>query len=125
VPGKSAVADNVENSKNVSTTQQVGTESSAKEEASEQLAPAPNTSRAAPSYDVEAYCAGVSAAVGGSYVIEKGCRDQERDALSKIRSRDIPTRVARYCNEVSEAVGGSYVIFNGCVDQELGAAAEL
>jgi hypothetical protein len=80
---------------------------------------------AAPSYDIEAYCATVSESVGGSYVIEKGCRDQEADALSKIRGRDIPSRVARYCGEVSEAVGGSYVIFNGCVDQELGAAAEL
>jgi hypothetical protein len=80
---------------------------------------------AAPSYDIEAYCATVSDAVGGSYVIEKGCRDQERDALAEIRGRDIPSRVARYCNEVAEAVGGSYVIFNGCVDQELGAAAEL
>lgn len=80
---------------------------------------------AAPSYDVEAYCVTVSEAVGGSYVIEKGCRDQERDALAEIRSREIPARVARYCGEVAEAVGGSYVIFNGCVDQELGAAAEL
>jgi hypothetical protein len=80
---------------------------------------------AAPSYDIQAYCATVSDAVGGSYVIEKGCRDQEQDALAEIRGREIPARVARYCDEVAEAVGGSYVIFNGCVDQELGAAAEL
>lgn len=78
-----------------------------------------------PSYDIEAYCRNVSASVGGSYVIEKGCRDQEQSALDSIRSRNVPERVSRYCDEVARSIGGSYVIFRGCVDQELGAAAEL
>lgn len=84
----------------------------------------PNTSFA-PSYDIVGYCVDVSNAVGGSYVIEKGCRDQEYEARDKSRKRDIPDRVSKYCDDVSRSVGGSYVIFNGCVDQELEAAGQL
>jgi hypothetical protein len=84
-----------------------------------------NASGSAPSYDTEAYCAQVSNAVGGSYVIEKGCRDEEFAALSTIRARNIPARVFQYCDQVAQSIGGSYVIFNGCVDQELSAAADL
>lgn len=79
----------------------------------------------APSYDIAGYCRQVGDAVGGSYVIEKGCRDQEQTALSTIRSRNIPSRIFRNCEQVGDAVGGSYVIFNGCVDQEIGAASTL
>lgn len=78
-----------------------------------------------PSYDVRGYCTTVSNTVGGSYMIQKGCQDQEYDALDKIRSRTIPAQVAKYCDQVGRAVGGSYMIFNGCVDQELNAASQL
>ena len=88
--------------------------------------PAPtNTAGRAPSYDSVAYCTQVGNAVGGSYVIERTCREQEGTALAQIRRLDMPDRVFNYCDQVANAVGGSYVIFKTCVEQELGAAAEL
>ena len=80
---------------------------------------------ATPSYNIAAYCSRVADAVGGSYVIEKSCRDEERNAMSEIMRRQIPARIRGYCDRVAKAVGGSYVIFSGCVDQELEAASSL
>ena len=78
-----------------------------------------------PSYDVAAHCQRVSQTTGGSYVIEKGCRDQEATAIRNIRARSIPERVWNFCNEVAGSTGGSYMIFDGCVDQELEAASSM
>lgn len=78
-----------------------------------------------PSYDIQSYCEQVSEVVGGSYVIEKGCRDQEAEALSKIRNQDVPDRVAKYCDGVGQVVGGSYMIYYGCLIQELDAARQM
>ncbi|HET9639705.1 MAG TPA: hypothetical protein VFP12_10895 [Allosphingosinicella sp.] len=52
--------------------------------AAEQPPRSPAPAGAAPSYDVQAYCETVSDAVGGSYVIEKGCRDQELGAAAEL-----------------------------------------
>jgi hypothetical protein len=87
--------------------------------------PAPVPGGDAPSYDIANYCRQVGDAVGGSYAIERGCRDQEMEAQGRIRGRTIPARVRTYCDQVARAVGGSYLIFNGCVDQELEAASAL
>lgn len=78
-----------------------------------------------PSYSISSYCAKVSQSVGGSYVIEKGCREQENAATTKIRARAIPQRVWSYCDKVANSIGGSYIIFDGCVDQEIGAANSM
>jgi hypothetical protein len=86
---------------------------------------APVSGGETPSYDVARYCRQVGDAVGGSSVIERGCRDQEQEAQARIRSRTIPARVRSYCDQVARAVGGSYMIFDGCLDQELEAASSL
>jgi len=52
-------------------------------------------------------------------MIEKGCRDEENQAIASIRAVNSPARVYFYCDQVARSVGGSYVIFDGCVDQEL------
>lgn len=78
-----------------------------------------------PAFDVAGYCGKVSASVGGSYMIEKGCRDQEYGARAWAAARSTPARVRRYCGEVAGSVGGSYSIYKGCIEQELGAAAAL
>lgn len=79
-----------------------------------------------PSYDTNGYCAEVAGVAGGSYVIERTCRQQEAEARGDIRRMSIPGRVYNYCDEVaSVGAGGSYVIFRTCVEQELGAAADL
>lgn len=49
----------------------------------------------------------------------------EEEALTAIKSRDIPARVHAYCTKIGQTAGGSYVIYNSCVDMELEAASEL
>lgn len=72
----------------------------------------------APAFDTKRYCKDVSAAVGGSYVIEKGCQDQESEALANVEARSVEGRIMNYCTEVAQAIGGSYVTLQGCIDQE-------
>ena len=86
-----------------------------------QAAPA----KAVPVYNIAAYCSQVANSVGGSYVIEKGCREQERQAMVHAANRAAPARARNYCDEVARAVGGSYVIYDGCIDQDLSAAASM
>ena len=75
------------------------------------------------SFDIEAYCARVAEAVGGSYQIEETCRQQEADAREAMRSTE--QRIATYCARVAEAVGGSYQVYNTCVDQEDAARGRI
>lgn len=79
----------------------------------------------AQTYDIEAYCAMVADAVGGSYTIEASCRQQEQRAKQTAQTRTIEPRIRRYCAQVGDAVGGSYQIFVSCVDQEERAKAGL
>lgn len=76
-----------------------------------------------PTFNIESYCAKVAEAAGGSYMIEKSCREMERDAATNIP--EAPQRVRSYCERVGDAVGGSYQIYATCIEQELGAAADL
>ena len=76
-------------------------------------------------YDINSYCRKVSEAVGGSYQIEKTCRDQEHQAQVKINSMSVPKRIKNYCKEVGQAVGGSYQIMQTCIQQEIKAKNSL
>ena len=76
-------------------------------------------------YDIESYCKSVSDAIGGSYQIEKTCRNQEYQAKKKIDSMSVPQRIENYCNEVGQAIGGSYQIKLTCIKQELKAKNSL
>jgi hypothetical protein len=74
-------------------------------------------------FDIDAYCARVADAGGGSYQIEEMCRQQEADAREAMRSTE--QRIATYCARVADAGGGSYQIYNMCVDQEEAAGARI
>jgi hypothetical protein len=78
-----------------------------------------------PTFDTQNYCRGVADAVGGSYEIELGCRNDEENAISELQQMDIPKRIARYCTGVGNAVGGSYEVFEGCINDELRARDQL
>lgn len=82
-------------------------------------------SLSANAFDINSYCRQVSDAVGGSYQIEKACREQEYEAQSKISSMSVPSRIKNYCTEVGQAVGGSYQIMEACIQQELQAKSSL
>lgn len=71
-----------------------------------------------PEYDVDAYCEQVAQTSGGSYMIEKGCRDQERAARRWLQKTQVSAKISDYCDQVASTTGGSYVIFKGCVQQE-------
>lgn len=83
------------------------------------------TSASVNAFDIDSYCRQVSDAVGGSYQIEKICRQQEYEAQSIINSISVPSRIKNYCTEVGEAVGGSYQIMEACIQQELQAKNSL
>ena len=76
-------------------------------------------------FDTNSYCRQVSDAVGGSYQIEKTCREQEHEAQSNINSMKVPSRIENYCKEVAQAIGGSYVIMETCIKQEIKAKNSL
>lgn len=76
-------------------------------------------------FDTEKYCKKISDAVGGSYVIEKTCRNRERDAHLSVKLMNVPPEIERYCTRIGEAVGGSYTIMQTCVKQEIAAKAGL
>lgn len=78
-----------------------------------------------PQYDIARYCRRMSDTVGGSYSVEKHCRDREYDARDAISQMDIPERVHSYCNGMAEVVGGSYLTYRTCADRELDAASQL
>ena len=76
-------------------------------------------------FNINEYCVKVSDAVGGSYQIEKACREQENVALTKINSMNVPEHIKNYCEQVGQAVGGSYQIMQTCIQQELEAKNSL
>ena len=76
-------------------------------------------------YDIKAYCRQVADAVGGSYQIEKTCREQEYQAQDRISRMQIPARIENYCRNVGQAVGGSYQIMETCIQQENEARRSL
>jgi len=78
-----------------------------------------------PQYDVARYCRRMSDTVGGSYSIEKNCREREEAAWDDIRQMDIPERIRSYCNSMAVVVGGSYLTYRTCADRELDAASQL
>jgi hypothetical protein len=83
------------------------------------------TTGLAETFDIATYCRKVGAAVGGSYQIELGCRQQEEAARTRLSRMQIPERIQSYCTQVAQAVGGSYQIMGGCVEQELEARRKL
>jgi hypothetical protein len=84
-----------------------------------------SSSAGAPAYDTASYCRQIGDTAGGSYVIERTCRQQEMEALSAIRRMSIPARIQNYCAQIGETAGGSYVIYKTCAEQELEAASSL
>lgn len=76
-------------------------------------------------FDIVAFCKKVSAASGGSYQIESGCREQEQAAKVAFLGREVAPSVETFCRNVAQAAGGSYQIMNGCIDQELEAKSKL
>lgn len=75
--------------------------------------------------DIGRYCKKVSESVGGSYMIEKGCHDNENNAKNKLSRMKISSRIFNYCKNVADVVGRSYVIMKGCVDMEMKAKGQL
>ena len=72
-----------------------------------------------PSLDIDAYCARVAEAVGGSYEIEKTCRDSEAEAKTALENREeVEARIMNYCERVARAIGGSYEILKTCIEGE-------
>lgn len=80
-----------------------------------------------PQYDIKASCHEIAEiGAGGSTVIERQCRQDEADALRRLKQMDIPTKTLRGCDEIASAGGGeSYVILEQCIKDELDAAADL
>ncbi len=71
-----------------------------------------------PEYDTEAYCAEVAEMAGGSYSLEKGCRDMESEARASLEGRVVEPRIMKYCDDVASMTGGSYSMLEGCIDME-------
>jgi hypothetical protein len=82
-------------------------------------------SRLSALFDTDSYCKQVSQFVGGSYRIEQGCRDRERNAFSELAAMAIPSEIEKHCTEVGRFIGGSYRIMKGCVDREIEAKKNL
>lgn len=71
-----------------------------------------------PDYDIEVYCAEVAKMTGGSYSIEKGCRDMEAVAKTMLEARSVEPKIMEYCDEVARFSGGSYSLLDGCIGME-------
>jgi hypothetical protein len=78
-----------------------------------------------PVYNMAAHCNEVAEAVGGSYAIESGCMDMEKEAKAALAIMNIEQRILKYCDEIAKAVGGSYEILKGCIDMEMEAKKNL
>lgn len=78
-----------------------------------------------PGYDSADYCSTIGNSMGGSYMIEKSCLDQEALAARALADMSIPSRVASYCDNVARTMGGSYVLYKSCVEQEMHAASQM
>jgi hypothetical protein len=79
-----------------------------------------------PAYDIAAYCEMISKTNGGSYWLEKACRDQEQTALATLREAPIEVRIMRNCQTMTEAANmRSYWFLNACIQQEIAAKKAL
>lgn len=76
-------------------------------------------------YDITSYCKNVSDTAGGSYQIEKACRDGEEAAQQRVAGMNISTRIAKYCSDVGHAAGGSFEIAEACILEETKAKASM
>jgi len=79
----------------------------------------------ASAYDTISYCEQISEVAGGSYQIEKICRNQEYQAQAKINSMYVPEDIKNYCQKIGKVAGGSYQIMKTCIEQELKAKNSL
>ena len=86
--------------------------------ASVAVALADEAAQTLPEYDTEAYCAEVAEIAGGSYSLEKGCRDMEAEARTSLEGRVVEPRIMKYCDDVALMTGGSYSMLEGCIDME-------
>lgn len=80
-----------------------------------------------PQYDIKSYCHQVAElGGGGSAVIERECRKEEKASLERLRKMTLPERALRFCDEVSSVGGGgSYMILEECIKQEVEAEKDL
>lgn len=63
---------------------------------------------------------------GGSAVIERECRKEEKASLERLKKMTLPERALRFCDEVSSVGGGgSYMILEECIKQEVEAEKDL
>ena len=89
----------------------------------------PALAQSVPAYSARAWCNQVAASVGStSYMILKGCLDQEAEARAIVARRwsRIPAETKKWCDEVARSPGGgSYALLNGCLDQELEARGSI
>lgn len=80
-----------------------------------------------PAFDTIGYCETVRHASGGSYSLEKGCRDQEARSYREIReaASEVPADIMSYCGKLGSTAGGSYNMMRGCIVQEVSAKSSL
>jgi hypothetical protein len=76
-------------------------------------------------FDIARYCRTIGQHAGGSYQIEKSCRDMEYEAKAKLARMTIPPRIKRYCQNIGQHAGGSYNIMLSCVEMELEAKRSM
>ena len=55
---------------------------------------------------------------GGSYALEKSCRDMETGAKATLTARSVEPKIMQYCDEVSRFSGGSYGLLDSCISME-------
>ncbi len=77
-----------------------------------------------PEYNIKAQCKDVSAAVGGSAVIELQCRKDEEAAKGRLASASLPADTLRTCHDIAKTMS-SYVILEQCIKDELAAKKQL
>jgi hypothetical protein len=81
------------------------------------------------SASITRYCSNMAANVGGSYVLEQSCHEQEVSAWMQVTAdydaHRIPEQVYQYCRDMATNVGGSYVLERSCVEQEMAAKQSL
>ncbi len=87
----------------------------------------PAISQEMPYYDVEAHCAQVAGAVGGSEAIRNACFRSEQRAYDELKPRwpEIPDQARTHCDSVARVSGpGTYSILSACIASEQRAAEE-